>query len=440
MLKSSVAILSGKIAGKASKIIGNGGSNIPGIVARKIDPSLLRSLAVQVEHIILVSGTNGKTTTANLLASILKAAGKRVVNNEEGANLLTGITACLVNNATFWGKLAYDYAVIEVDEASLLKMTDQVRPEMVVITNFFRDQLDRFGEIDILIDRVLKSIEPTDAKLLLNADDPFVMRLGLMDKEKVFFGVGSEAFSTESGRVSESKFCPVCGNELQYKHVHYGQLGDYECTCGFARPVPRYEVEEIQAGDEVSFTVAQTAYRLSLQGIHNVYNALAAVACARELGVTEADIAKGLQSYKASNGRMQTFEFNGYPYTLNLVKNPAGVNISLAEVLSDEEPKQVAFVLNDLVYDGFDISWIWDADFERLNRGDIERVVCSGLRARDMALRMKYAGIDEDKINVIESNEGMVDECLSHPMKTYILPNYTALEPVKKYLEKKANA
>jgi UDP-N-acetylmuramyl tripeptide synthase len=436
-MKSNVAILSGKFAEKVSRTIGYDGTNIPGVVARKIAPDLLKTLANQVEHLILITGTNGKTTTSNLLASILRAAGKLVFNNEEGANLITGITASFVKHARISGTVPYKYTVIEVDEAALSQVAKQVQPEMVVCTNFFRDQLDRFGEIDTLINTVSEALMPMETKLVLNGDDPLVMRLNKLQKNTVFFGMNKKVEGFHQYNVSESKFCPDCGNELLYEAIHYGQLGHYSCSCGFKRPTPMYEVDTLSLGHATSFTVNDFAYHLPIDGIHNVYNALAAIACAKELGIENADIEKGFLSYEASNGRMQTFEYKGTPYILNLVKNPAGMNITLSQLLMDEEGKQIGIILNDLKYDGTDISWIWDADFEQLNRPDVKTVVCAGTRAHDLALRIKYAGVDANKIIILRSYDEVVDYCIEHPMKTFLLPNYTALDPIRKKLGSK---
>ncbi|WP_027416618.1 Mur ligase family protein [Aneurinibacillus terranovensis] len=436
-MKSNVAILSGKFAGKVSRTLGNDATNIPGVIARKIAPDLLKTLANQIEHLILITGTNGKTTTSNILASILRAAGKSVFNNEEGANLITGITACFVKHAKISGTLSYKYAVIEVDEAALSQVAKQVQPEMMVCTNFFRDQLDRFGEIDTLINTVRKAIIPLHTKLVLNGDDPLVMRLNKLEKKTVFFGMNKNVKGFQLHGVSESKFCPDCGNELHYEAIYYGQLGYYSCSCGFKRPIPTYEIDSLHLGHAPSFSINNFTFHIPISGIHNVYNALAAIACAKELGIENTDIEKGLLAYEASNGRMQSFEYKGVPYILNLVKNPAGMNITLAQLLMDYEDKQIAIILNDLKYDGTDISWIWDADLEQLNREDIKKVICGGTRAHDLALRIKYAGIDTNKIVILTSYDEVVDYCIQHSMKTFLLPNYTALTPIRKKLVSK---
>jgi lipid II isoglutaminyl synthase (glutamine-hydrolysing) len=436
-MKKQVAIAAGKWTGKASRFIGKGGSNMPGVISRKVDAGVLKALAAQVENIILVSGTNGKTTTSQLLASILSADGKKVVHNAEGANLITGITTCFVDAATWSGKVKYDYAVIETDEATISKVTKELTPKAIVFTNFFRDQLDRFGEIDILLERIMNDLAPLDVKMILNADDPFTHRLSALQKETVYYGMHKGAFRFDRHEMTESKFCPNCGKEMTYDHIHYGQLGYYRCSCGFNRPTPRYEIEELRSEGDLSFRMDGVEYGLSIGGTFNAGNALAAVSVAKECGVKDDIIQKGLKDYVSENGRMQTFAIDGRKHVLNLVKNPAGVNLTISEVLYAEKEQQVVLFLNDLAYDGRDVSWIWDADYERLKREDVKRIICSGLRANDLALRMKYAGIEVDKIQVIESKEEAIERAVAHHIETFFIPNYTALEPVRKILQRK---
>lgn len=439
-MKSSIAILTGKLAGKTSVMMGKGGSNIPGVVAKKIDARVLNKLSEQVENIILVTGTNGKTTTSKLIASILEAAGKKVMNNAEGANLITGITACFVKNSNLMGKVKFEYAILEVDEATIPLVIKQIpTPKMIVVNNFFRDQLDRYGEIDILINKMKSAIEPLNTKLILNGDDPFTHRFSLLEKENVYFGLNKDAYKFEKHEMTDSKFCPCCNNELVYEHNHYGQLGYFMCQCGFSRPFIQYEITRANNGEKMSFEIKNEKYEMSLKGIHNVYNASAAIAVAKEIGISDEDINKGLENYKSENGRMQNIIINDITHTLNLAKNPAGFNISLEDLMNNQEEKQVCLYLNDKVNDGRDISWIWDSDFEKLNRPEVKKIICSGIRAHDLAIRSKYAGIDEEKIIVIENKEEAIKVSIDNNLKTYHIPNYTALDPVRKILIENKN-
>lgn len=433
-MKTPIAILGGKLAGKTSKLIGRNGNNIPGVVARKVDEGLLKKLASQVDHIIFVTGTNGKTTVSNILTSILRADGKKVLSNAAGDNLLTGITATFLKEASWNGKLDYEYAVIEVDELTTVRALKEITPKAIVVNNFFRDQMERIGEIDILVDKIAQAIQPVPTKLILNADDPFVTRLGELKKQNVYYGLNRRAFDFVQFDISESKFCPRCGNELVYDHVHYGQLGFYRCDCGFKRPKASYEISRIFP--DLRFTLQKTTFKMNIAGYFNVYNALAAVTAAKEMGISDSVIQEGLTMYTSDNGRMQLFSHQGYAHVVNLVKNPAGVNITLSEVLQSGNPNRIVFFLNDLMYDARDISWIYDADFERIATSNVQEIICSGTRAFDIALRLKYAGIDESKIVIHEDKEVAIDYAIANPMETYFMPTYTALEGVRKHVEK----
>lgn len=443
-MKDKIVIEVSKMARKASRMLGKGGGDIPGRITRKAYPELLKELAKNVENIIVITGTNGKTTTSNLLAKILKEAGFDIINNSEGNNLITGITSSFVINAKSKNKLNkdYKYAVLEVDEANMPKVVAETNPKYMIVNNFFRDQLNRYGEIDTIVEKVKGSAKNSNAKLILNADDPFVMRIGLLDNEKVFFGLTKDAYKFDQYSMNESKFCPTCGTKLEYDHVHYGQLGFYKCKCGFERGEAKYEVTGIT--DDMKFQLGGETYKLGIDGTYNVYNALGAIACAKEMGIPDEAIKRALSEYKVNNGRMQTINVNGTKCMLNLAKNQVGADISISEMVKDKENKKLLFLLNDLAHDSADISWIWDADFERLVNTPIEKVVCSGTRAEDMALRIKYAGVPANKIVVINNLEKAVNAITEDieengAMKAYCLPTYTGLEPMRKYLESKVS-
>lgn len=437
-MRTSIAVIGAKTAQRASRLIGKGGGNIPGIVAKKIDPSILKALSKQVENIIVITGTNGKTTTSNLLANILRVSGEEIIHNAEGNNLASGILASFIVKADLRGKMKkpYKYAVLEVDEGNVPLVVSQVNPKFVIVNNFFRDQLNRYGEIDTLVEKIKEAVKKTDATLILNADDPFVMRIGLLDNPKIYFGLEQDAYAFDQYSMNESKFCPTCGKELVYSYVHYGQLGFYSCDCGFARPQAEYEVSSISS--DMSFSVKGETYELGIGGTYNVYNAIGAIACAKEFGVEDDVVRVALKSYEASNGRMQEFVLGDAKCQLNLVKNQVGADISISEMLHGEEEKQMVFFLNDLDHDSADISWIWDTDYERLAGTPTKQIICSGTRAADMALRIKYAGVDESKIVVISKVEEAIDAALSMGGRVFLNPTYTALSPVQKHLERRS--
>lgn len=420
-----------------SRLTGRKGTTISGTIALRLYPTILKTMKKDIKTILFVTGTNGKTTTANLLANIMRQTHKTVLHNHEGANMLTGITASFIKAASWTGRVKADCAVLEVDEGSLPLVLKQLKPDKMAILNFFRDQLDRYGEIDVLIKSMKNAIEPLDMELILNTDDPFVMQFDLLNKKTVYYGVKEGALTFNNYAMGESVYCPNCGEEMRYHSVHYGQLGYYECTCGFSRKEPDYEVAEVQGGANLSFQIADLPYTTRLKGNYNVYNALAAIATAYEAGVGYNDIQQGLSQYDQKNGRMETFYHKGVPYILNLNKNPSGTNVIINELLSDKKPKQVLFILNDHVADGEDISWIWDVEFEALAVDEIKSIVCAGSRSSELALRLKYAEIDSKKIKDISDIQEAITFILANPLETYILPTYTALEKAKQDLVRK---
>lgn len=432
-----VSVLAAKMAQKASRMINKNGSNIPGVVARKIDKNILKKLADKTDKIIFISGTNGKTTTSQIVGHIFKENGYQIIHNAEGSNMITGITTAFIDNeGVISGKKA-DIAVIEIDEGSIERVTKEVKPDLMVFTNFFRDQLDRFGEIDILVNKIGEVLKKTDAKLVLNADDPFVSRLGRIGMESNYFGLGKQAFEFEQHNMIESTFCPECGEQLEYSYTHYGQLGHYHCSCGFGRQKPKYEITNLDVNRGISFKTNVGTFSLPILGSYNAINALAAISVCLESGLTPEQIQSALNTFSVENGRMEWFDNNGKQVVLNLAKNPAGVNVSLSESNYNDERKQYLLALNDLAYDGKDISWIWDADYEKIKDSMTDRVICTGLRAEDMALRIKYAGIPEDKIVVINDIDQAVEELLKQPTNAYVVPNYTALNQTRKALVKR---
>ena len=435
-MKAITSIWAGKLAKALSTLKGGSGSAIPGVVGLKIDPNVLQYLGKQVKKVIFVTGTNGKTTTSSLISQMFKEEGYKVLTNAEGANMITGVTAAMINQSSILGKLSYDIAVLEVDEASLPKIAQQIQPNHIIVTNFFRDQLDRYGEIDVLISHMSKSIQNSGAKLILNTDDPFVMRFDELGLEANYFGIEKGAYAFSPYGMSESKYCPRCQSELVYDTIHYGQLGIYSCACGFARKTPTYPlhtIQEIENGYQM--VTREQTYNLQLQGSYNVYNAMAAITCAKAYGLSDVSIQNALSNYKSGNGRMQDMMIEGKKVTVNLIKNPAGANATLSEIQRNQKEKQVVIFLNDLAADGKDISWIWDVDFEKLRDTPLYRVICAGRRAEDMALRLKYAGIAEEQIEIETNVEKSIDRALEANIPSYFIPTYTNLEVVTKYIK-----
>lgn len=424
------AIFIGQMAAKVSRLFGNRGTNIAGRVALRINPNVFTKLTRNIETIILVTGTNGKTTTANLIASIIKEDKTFYYHNQEGANMYTGIIAAMVNSYKFLNTKPIKYAIFEVDEGNIPKVVSDLDQAYLVITNFFRDQLDRYGEIDMLVKKIYDSIEGKDFKLIVNADDPFCGRF--YDLNPVTFGLSKTIDEFDEGSVTDSKYCYRCGAKLKYTHTFYNQLGHYHCdVCGFKRATPKYLVTKIM---DDGIVLNKKQYKYQMRGAYNAYNALASVSLAKELKFTEAKIKKGLLSYKSIDGRMQEFKNKDKSIFLNLVKNPAGMNMSIHEALK-LDIEAITFILNDNDGDGIDVSWIWDSDIELILKKDLEKYLVSGTRAYDMAIRLKNMGVSIDQIEIDENVENIIDKTLEY--NAIVLPSYTALNEAKTLIEKK---
>lgn len=445
-LRLCAAVWAGKTVAALSRMLGYRGSSLPGHVALRIYSGTLKALARRARKgVVLVTGTNGKTTTNNMIAQVLTGAGHSVIINREGANMLPGIATAFVRGTGVNPAYAFDYAVLEVDEASFPRMVEQVKPDLVVVTNFFRDQLDRYGELDKTISFIREALRKLPrTRLVLNADDPLVAQLGRIGLKTGYFGLAPHGRVLDtSGASREARFCPLCGMNLHYSFYHYSQLGLYECTgCGFTRPDPELQGWEAVSGiEETTCRVALHGqdYRLALptQGFYNLYNALAAFCAGSTLGLNPEMVVQNLRHYRPETGRLQHFRHHGRPLYLNLVKNPAGFNESLAILLAARGSKDVYIAINDNAADGRDISWLWDVDFELLadpNLG-IARFLCSGQRAEEMAVRLKYAGVPPGRIKAEPKIENTVRDMLEgRTDAAYLLATYTALWPTEKAL------
>lgn len=447
-----LALWAAKAAMWLSRALGKGkGSSLPGMVALKIYPDILPWFSRQPRRgTVMVTGTNGKTTTNNMLAQILSSSGYRVLANWEGANLITGVTTAFIRASNLWGKIDCDYALLEVDEAAFPVVSRRVHPHTVVVTNFFRDQLDRYGELDTTIRMVQVSLEKMgEVKLVLNADDPLVAQLKQKTGQKaVFYGLASQEGNVDMGAdAREAKFCPFCGACLHYNSYNYSQLGEYTCPgCKFRRPEPDVKATRVEKqGDLFTGVVSHQGHTFNLmvpaEGIYNFYNALAALSTSMLLGIEPAAAVGVLRNYVPATGRMERFTYNGKPVLLNLVKNPTGFNQALTILLNQERVQDVLIAINDNDADGKDVSWLWDVDFEVLEdvQSQFISFICTGKRAEEMAVRLKYAGVSPEKIFV----EGDMEEAVSRVISgdgqiAFLLATYTALWPVEAILAKKA--
>ena len=435
-MRRLIAIWAGKLLTAAGRLAGKKSTASPGAFALKIYPALVSDINKRVKKKVIVTcGTNGKTTTNNLMCSALEAKGYRVLCNRLGANMLSGIATAYIQEADIFGRLSADYACLEIDEAYTPIVFRQVKPDIMIITNLFRDQLDRYGEIDITINILKRAIAETNGvKIVLNADDPLCVQFGRCEgAEPVYYGI-SEKVLPQVDDTKEGRFCPICGEELQYEYYHYSQLGDFSCPkCGYSRPEPDYDARNVSLKTPMRFTVNGERMEVNYKGFYNIYNLAAVYAALDMAGEGTGDFGRLLENYKPQIGRMQEFSFNK-PVILSLSKNPAGFNQAIATVNTDDRKKDVIIAINDLANDGRDVSWLWDVDFHKIKNDDLNRLITTGIRVYDISLRFKYAGIDVDMMT--DSMKKAVLSALSDDCEAvYILVNYTALYPTEAVLK-----
>jgi UDP-N-acetylmuramyl tripeptide synthase len=447
-LRAIVAVAAGKALGVASRRLGRGGGTaLPGAVAQRIEPRLASRLARQLGRgRAMVTGTNGKTTTARMLAEIAAAAGAAPVHNRSGSNLMRGVGTALLDAAAFDGRIpraAGRCGVFEVDEATVPAAIRALRPSVVIYTNLFRDQLDRYGEVDSIRGLWRSSLRqlPAGATIVVNVDDPSVAELVDGYAGPVLaFSVDAGGAEPTSGSVAEhaadARWCHACGAEYLYDPIYFGHIGRWRCPgCGRLPPEPDLRVARIgpafgAAGQALVVDVrgVRLAFTLPLDGLYNAYNAAAALTGALALGFDLAVAVHELERFSAAFGRQERLALAGREVRLLLCKNPAGMNQALAAVLADDQPLHLLIALNDRVQDGRDISWIWDVDFERLVGRTAAAVAC-GTRASDLALRLKYAGFGA-ALTVERDAAAALDRALGATPaggRLYVLPTYTAM-------------
>lgn len=469
-----IAISAGKMSALATRLLGRGGGTaLPGLVAQKVYPGVLRDITRQLPAgSLMVSGTNGKTTTTRMIGSILEAAGLAPLHNRSGSNLERGLISTLVEAASPTGSLPgrYRSGLFEVDEAAMPLVLGAIKPKVLLLNNLFRDQLDRYGELDTIYSKwraVLHKLGPT-SNLVLNADDPAISALTLspiMRAHVLTFGVDDARYALgELPHAADSILCPRCASRLHYDMVLLSHLGHWSCPeCGLARPMPDVVATKVRLNGtdssdlEVKTPQGNLAITVRVPGLYNVYNALAAIAASIGFGVTLADIKTGLESFTSAFGRIERVAIpgeGGKGLLMALVKNPVGFNEVIrmlfepvdaqasgpkAEAVS---PRHLLIIINDLIADGRDVSWLWDVDFETLSTSTqgVARVDVSGIRGDDMALRLKYAGVDASSIYTDKSMGGALDKAvgaLPAGGTLYVLPTYTAMLEFRKMLHER---
>jgi lipid II isoglutaminyl synthase (glutamine-hydrolysing) len=435
-----------RAVGGASRASGRGGgTTLPGRLLLRLDRHSIARLGSRLDDgIALISATNGKTTTAGMLAALLTAEGRAPVHNRAGSNMTWGIATALLEQHGSEG-------LFEVDEAWLPRVAGELDPSLVVLGNLFRDQLDRYGETEVLADAWAQTVGERSGRtrFVLNADDPLIADLGREEDGRrrdgiVYFGIDDEAQALpELQHAFDAKHCRRCGHPYAYERAFVGHLGHYSCPgCGATRPAPDVAATRIElhgmsgSSFAVSTPGGELRIELPLPGLYNVYNALAAIAAALELGVSAARIAPALSEMRGAFGRVETIEIGEKRVSILLIKNPAGANEVLRTLKLEAGGGQLELwiALNDRIADGRDVSWVWDADFELL-AGAVRRVTCAGTRAPEMALRLKYAGWPEESIAVETEIESSLDRALAKaPERLFALPTYTALLELHKLL------
>ena len=409
-----LANAAGKLTREGLRATGRGATALPGLVALTVDPNFIGALAAELEYgVACVSGTNGKTTTARMLADISRTAGWNPIHNRSGSNLDRGVAATLLEHTSWSGEPRGNFGLFEIDEATLPNAVGRLQPRVVVITNLFRDQMDRYFELDTLAKKIGDALAalPATTTLVLNADDPLVANLAVRrDAKTVFFGVDDpNVGGVVPQAISDATRCPRCKAPLKYTRVVLAHVGEWSCpSCGLTRPPRDVSATKIQLGaDGSEFALAGTvgsifeSVRIPIPGLYNAYNALAAIAAGRALDIGLPTATRALAAFKPAFGRLEIVEAEGRRLRLILVKNPAGFNAAIGALLETDRHPRILGALNDRDADSRDVSWIWDADFEAL-APRITHATVTGLRARDLALRLKYAGVPRDRVTVVD--------------------------------------
>lgn len=426
---SRLSILAVRTASSLLKLVGRGGS-LPGSIGLRIDPASLRRLKFK-GPVILVTGTNGKTSTANLISDAFMHAGKKVVSNRKGDNLKAGITTTLLQNADASGLVQADAVVLEVDELNIRHVLPELPVSALVVTNFFRDQLDRAREMEQLIQSIEGVLPGFEGTLIVNGDDPNTVRLkNKAPKAKMkAFGLAKNKWSVQtSAEAGEGKFCPVCSHRLEYDYYQYSHIGKFHCPqCGFASPKLSVCLEDIDLENQ-TFKADGVSYQGPYEGMYSMYNYAALLAAAKEFGLPEKAIRDTFAHAPKPAGRNERFGSGNREVVLNLVKNPTGANEVMKVIEKDEREKTVIIVLNDHEQDGTDVSWIYDTAFERFMNDRTRRVITTGTRGNDMALRMVYGGWNGE-LHCVSSLEEALKSTPEKDGVIYVVATYTALLP-----------
>lgn len=429
--------------------MGRGATTLPGRVALKVKRNILSDLSKNVK-VIIVTGTNGKTTSCRIIEEGLKTAGKTYFINKSGANLITGITSSFIMNSTVTGKNKYEYAIVECDENAFREVSRYIRADVVLVTNVFRDQLDRYGEVTHTLNAIKESVKNLpNATICLDADCSLTYSMSREIPNKIItFGVNTPfEKNAKAPEISDAKYCIFCKNEYDYTYHTYGHLGGFVCkSCGYSRPNPDFavtSVEELKQNHSVvvaSFNGNKNLVKVNIGGAYNVYNAIGCAAGLSALGIDDATIIKALESFNGAFGRMEQFTSGDNKINVILVKNPAGFSQTMSFLKSIDDDFTMILSLNDNAADGRDISWIWDVDFNGIfERPNVKNIYVTGKRCYDMAIRVKYEGVGDREIKVIENEDynKLVDIATSQGRDVYIVPTYTSMMAMRPTIAKR---
>ena len=431
-IRSILAIKCAKCTSYLIKKLNRGsGVTLPGYVARIIDPRILSAMAEMVkEKTIVTMGTNGKTTTNSILYHALKAEGKKVIINRTGANMLNGIISAFVLASDKHCRLDADYACIEVDEIASVRVLPQLKPDCALLTNISRDQLDRFGEVDITFHKLKTAVTSVpNTKLIINCDDVLSYTLAAESENPfITYGISEQIFDDISrSEIRESIFCRSCGKKLEYDFFHYGQLGIYHCpSCGLERPEPDFTASEIELHDELyTFHMDGMDIHSTARTPYNIYNTLSAYAALNALEADRSHFQEMIETFDYGNNRESIFSINGARVQLHLAKNPIGFQQKISLVLKDKKPKDIIIQINDTYQDGEDVSWLWDVDFQYLADAQAATITTTGTRRHDMGLRLKYEDIPCDSTTNLRAT--VQERTENGTGNLYVIVNYSGL-------------
>lgn len=441
--KTYISVIISKAIIKISKVLFKGGSNFPGRVALKLDSTILKTVA-RGYKVILITGTNGKTTTTSMVYNMFHDSNLKVITNNTGANMLPGIVSCFIEHFSFKEIDEVKYAIIEVDEANVKLVTKYITPYIINITNLFRDQMDRYGEVYTTLKKILDGVKIAESStLVLNGDESLLgdLKLGLPN---ITYYYGFKCGESENNIIdvnADAKFCKRCKNPYKYHYISYNHLGDYYCDkCGYKRPTLNFAVDKIEelTPDGSLVTIDGNQYYINQPGTYNIYNALCAYSISKTAGLDNKIIFNSLKSQKSSFGRQENINIDGKEVKIVLVKNPAGYDQAINTLSLDKREINLALLLNDNYADGRDISWIWDVKFEKLSTLNIKKVLVSGIRIYDMSVRLKIAGLSYESFELCETHEKLLEAIKTCTCKTvYILATYTAMINFRKFLNTK---